>query len=130
MKRIPDNGVSSATRRPLTYWAATAPPMSRLGRSALRPFPTNVAAITKRYVSNAVADVMELNLSTFPTKWAMLTMLDAAVHGAEASDFAERHCWYVCSLRQAMATVRDADNVTGHNPSLAARVWKMTPRAS
>lgn len=109
MNRIPDNVLSLVTKRRLRQ--ATAPHTPRPERSNIRPVPDDVAAITNRYVNNAVADFLELNLSAFPTKLAMLTMLEASVHRAEASDFAERHRWYVDGLKHAIATVRNAASV-------------------
>jgi hypothetical protein len=91
MNRIPDNVLSLVTERRLRHGDSAAYALAR--RSNIRPFPQDFSAITNRYVRNAVADVVELNLSAFPTKFAMLTMLEAPVHRAEASDFAERQGW-------------------------------------
>ena len=57
-----------------------------------------------------IASTLELNLDRFPTKAAMLTLLQSWLYAADAEDLNDTRPEYAHALRVAIELMRSADN--------------------
>lgn len=65
-----------------------------------------------------IAGALELNLDRFPTKAAMLTLLQSWLYAAEAEDLNDTRPAYAHALRVAIEIMRSADNPVQALPRL------------